>query len=178
MDGWRAISAACLVLLAAPACGGGSGADERETAPEAGEETTVAEGAEPRFGPALVTVNLVVNGAATKGQVALVRSDLPPSRKVRLRETTSFGSFDFSTKAGSYKLVASVLWEIPPPRPGQNLGPARNRPCRAKDFAVDNLFLQIFSRYAVDATARSTQELALEPGDRRVVEVDFVCRLR
>lgn len=170
-----AIAVSASLILSA--CGGGSGdgdgAGEGEGAAEASSEPAIAP--EAPSGPAIVDGGITVNGMGTQGQVGLV----PERKSVKLRKTSPFGSFSLTdVKPGSYKLTASVLWEIPPPRPGQKLGPARNKPCRAKGFSVDNVFFQLGSRYAVDATARTNPLLELKPGDRLTLNVKFSCRLR
>ena len=150
-------------LLGLSACGG-DGDDTGD-----GDD----EGQEPPSGPAIVSGGITLNGDETQGQVGL----LPKGKKVTLRKTRPDGSFRLTgVKPGKYELTADVNWQIAPPEPGQDLGPAKNRPCSAKGYSVDNLFLQL-GNYFVIATATSEAPVEVEPGDRVALSVDYKCKL-
>jgi len=154
-----------LAVLAAPACGGDGGDDDGAAEPEPAPS-----------GPATVTTAITLNGDETAGQIALVPTDLAKGKSVRLRKTESDGTLAFrDVDPGEYEVSADVAWQIAPPEPGQDVGPARNRPCRADGYVVQNVFLEV-GNYFVSAGATSEEPIEVGPGERTTVIVDYECR--
>lgn len=103
-------------------------------------------------------------------------TDLPKGKSVKLKKTRDDGSFTLDdVEPGAYDVAAEVPWQIAPPDPGDDLGPARNKPCRADGYSVDNIFLQV-GNFFVSASANSKSPLEVAPGEQITLHVEYRCR--